>query len=356
MPMKALRLPGLLLLAVALLAACAGPAKGPSEQGLAIYFIDIEGGAATLIVTPAGESILVDSGVPGDRDPGRIVRTAREEARLRQIDHHIITHWDLDHYGGTEEIGRRIPILHYYDHGPSQAKPDPAYQKGYAAYVTIPEDRRRTLKPGDTIPLRSVPGGPPIELRILASNGQVIAGDRSNPPECPAHPGKPDAMNDNAGSIAFVLAYGLFRFYDGADLLWNFEHRLACPENRVGPVDVFQVTHHGLALSNHPALIQALNPRVAIMNNGDRKGCDRAVLKTLKESPGLEALYQCHLNLGLPPEEQAPPHRILSRERQSACPGGAIVLRVSPDGSSYTVSVGKDGRPERFETRSGGGR
>jgi hypothetical protein len=158
-------------------------------------------------------------------------------------------------------------------------------------------------------------------------------------------------MNDNASSLAFVLSYGRFRFYDGADLLWNFEHRLACPTPRVKPVDVYQVTHHGLPVSNNPALMKALDPRVAIMNNGDRKGCDPAVLESLRDLSGLQALFQLHLNLKVPPDRQAPAARIANREAEKACTGDNIVLRVAPDSRSYTVTVGRTGTPERFDTR-----
>jgi len=342
----------LVLAALAILAtSCAGPARPappPAARGLDIYFVDIEGGASTLIVTPAGESLLVDSGMPGDRDPGRIVRVAKELAGLERIDHHLITHWDIDHYGGTEQIGAMIPIARYYDHGPSAARGDARYEKAYAAYQRIPADRRRTLRPGDTIPLQKVENGLPLMLRVVASDGKVV-GD--NPPSCEAHPAKAERMNDNASSVACVLSYGPFKLYDGADLLWNLEHRLTCPKNYIGTVDVFHVTHHGLPVSNNPALVNALRPRVAVMCNGDRKGCDPSVLTALKGCPGLEASFQMHLSLKVPPEQQAPAARIANRLPETECPGEHIVLRVAPDGASYTVAAGSQATPERFETR-----
>ncbi len=347
--MKSLLGTGVLL--PAMLLACAGPGSPGPAHGLDIHFIDVEGGAATLIVTPAGESILVDSGMPGNRDPERIVRYAREQAGLSRIDHHLITHWDIDHFGGTEQIGALIPIVRYYDHGPTLAQEEARYRKAYDAYLQIPPGRRQVVKPGDVLPLRSTAGTPPLSLRVVAAHARVLAGSPPNPPDCPRHPGKPDAMNDNAGSIAFVLTYGPFDFYDGADLLWNLEHRLACPNPVLRPVDVMQVTHHGLPVSNHPALQAVLSPCVAIMNNGDRKGCDPEVLKTLKASPGLEAWFQLHLNLRLPSGEQAPASRIANREPAKDCKAEPIVVRVSPDGASYTVTVGKDGAGERFMTR-----
>ncbi len=337
---------------VLLLAACAGAGTPGATRGLDIHFIDVEGGAAMIIVTPAGESILVDSGMPGDRDPARIVRYAREDASLERIDHHLITHWDIDHYGGTDQIGRMIPIGRYYDHGPTLGKKeDPRYRKGYGAYLRTPAERRRTLRPGDTIPLRPVPGGPPLGLRIVAAGGELLGGPTPNPPSCATHPGKPGVMNENAGSVCFVLSYGAFDFYDGADLLWDQEHRLACPTPRVGPVDVMQVTHHGLPVSNNPALVNVLRPRVAVMNNGERKGGAPSVLETLKACPDLVAWYQHHLNLKLPPARQAPPHRIANRGPAKSCRAEPIVVRVAPDASTYTVTVGRDGKPERYETR-----
>jgi beta-lactamase superfamily II metal-dependent hydrolase len=339
------------ILLVAMAAACSGTDRPPApeaERTLDLHFIDVEGGASTLIVTPMGESILVDSGMPGDRDPARIVRVAREVAGLERIDHHLITHWDIDHYGGTEQIGASIPIGRYYDHGPAAGPGDARYRKAYAAYLAIPSERRRVLKPDDTIPLRRPSSGTPLVLRIVASDGKVVG---ENPPSCDAHPAKTDSMNDNAASVAFVLTYGPFKFYNGGDLLWNLEHRLACPKNFVGTVDLFQVTHHGLPVSNNPALVHALRPRVAIMNNGDRKGCDPSVLKTLRECPGLEALFQMHLNLKIPEDLQAPPARIANRSPEAQCPGERITVRVAPDGGTYTVTVGVRGRPETFETR-----
>src|SRR5262245_26963948 len=105
------------LLTVAMSLVALGAALAADKRGLEIYFIDTEGGAATLIVTPAGESVLIDSGNPGKRDAERIFKVASERAKLTQIDHHIITHWHLDHYGGVERFSALMPIQHYYHHG-----------------------------------------------------------------------------------------------------------------------------------------------------------------------------------------------------------------------------------------------
>src|SRR5947209_18652656 len=87
-----------------------------TKRGLDVYFVDTEGGAATLIVTPAGESVLIDCGNPGKRDAERINKTARE-AGLTAIDKLLITHWHLDHYGGVAHLSELIPIRKFYDRG-----------------------------------------------------------------------------------------------------------------------------------------------------------------------------------------------------------------------------------------------
>src|ERR1700693_3004470 len=94
------------------------PARSQTaSRTLDIYFIDVEGGAATLIVTPAGESLLIDSGFPGDRDAGRIAHVALEVAGIKQIDHYVTTHWHRDHVGGIPTLAKLIPVKNYYDHG-----------------------------------------------------------------------------------------------------------------------------------------------------------------------------------------------------------------------------------------------
>src|SRR5436309_1770857 len=101
---------------------------------LDIYFIDVEGGAATLIVTPTGQSLLIDTGFPGDRDAGRIAHAALEIAGLKQIDHCVITHWHRDHVGGVPTLSKLIPIKHYYDHGLPQTIASDMQAELIAAY------------------------------------------------------------------------------------------------------------------------------------------------------------------------------------------------------------------------------
>ena len=154
------------LLSCAVTAALISAASAADKRGLEIYFIDTEGGAATLIVTPTAESALIDSGNPGKRDAERIFKVASERAKLTQIDHHIITHWHLDHYGGVERLSALIPIKHYYHHGiPETLAEDPMnFPLLIRAFRQACSGKETRLKPGDTLPLKPIAEGPPLEL------------------------------------------------------------------------------------------------------------------------------------------------------------------------------------------------
>jgi beta-lactamase superfamily II metal-dependent hydrolase len=337
-------------LVATLLVSCAGDRAirldSVSQGGLAIFFIDVEGGAATLVVTPAGESILFDSGSPGGRDPGRIARVIREEAGLARIDHYVITHWHDDHFGGTRELAGLMPILHYYDHGPSV---EGNFAADFAWYLELSQGKRTILAPGDVLPLGSSPGTLPVRLVCLSSAGKTPAADAGAASPCPKHPAKESDPSDNAQSISMLLSFGAFRFLDCGDLTWNMEHRLVCPVNRVGAVDLFQVSHHGLALSNNPALIREIRPKVAIVNNGAKKGAEAEVLRTLGESSDLEGIYQLHERAGVDPKLQAPAARIAND--QDPCQGRNIRVDVDRRGSSFAVVVEGRDQANSFECR-----
>jgi beta-lactamase superfamily II metal-dependent hydrolase len=333
----------------------AGPGRADEPaRGLDVYFIDTEGGAATLIVTPARESVLIDCGNPGARDAERIGRTAKE-AGLDAIDHLIITHWHTDHYGGVEHLSALLPIRHYYDHGiPDQLQEDPQnFPLLIQAYKKATQGKSTTLKPGDELPLRQKDGAPPVRLRCVCGGGAVIP-DRPGAPENPVaqdHKPMPDDPTDNARSLGFVLSYGGFRFLDLGDLTWNKEYLLVHPTDKIGPVDVYQVTHHGLEISSNPVLLRTVRPRVAIFNNGARKGGHPQVTATLRRLPDIQAIYQVHRNVTVGAQENTDPRLIANEDEH--CQGEGIKLAVAADGKSYTVAVGSSGKPRRFATREG---
>jgi beta-lactamase superfamily II metal-dependent hydrolase len=269
-----------------------GP-KPRAADALEIYVADTEGGKAALFVSPSGQTVLVDSGNPGPRDGERILAMLND-AGVKQIDYLISTHYHVDHVGGLAELARRIPIAHYIDHGPnSEAKPQ--VQGFDAAYEELRAKARHTaVKPGDRVPVTG------LDWRIVTSAGQVLkaplpGGGRPNP-ACAQFQKKPDppAPDDNAASVGSVITFGQFRVVDLGDLLWNVEGELMCPNNPIGTVDLYMVTHHGLANSGAPPLVHGVRPRVALMQNGTRKGGAVATYEILRQSSGLEDIWQLH--------------------------------------------------------------
>jgi competence protein ComEC len=352
------RLPQLALVLTAVLGLCG--ADKPAKT-LDIYFIDVLGGAATLVVTPERESVLIDSGWPGqgDRDPMRIERVMREEAGLDHLDHLVTTHWHMDHFGGVEGLAKRVRIDHFWDRGlpdPNAADgdkaafpdgPKPGDPLGIA-YRKASEGKRKALNAGDKLVLKG-----PIEAIVLTSGGRVItpadAGSAPANPLCDSAPPdqKPDP-SDNALSLTLRFRFGKFDFLDCGDLTWNVEKKLVCPSDLIGPIDLFQVTHHGMDISNHPTLIRTIAPTVAIMDNGPRKGGSPATVKLLKSVPSIQAAYQLHKNAATGDEDNT--HSALIANNDPA--GGQFIhVSVSPDGARFTVECGANGPPRTFESR-----
>ena len=268
-----------------------------NRKTLDIYVVDVEGGNAVLFVTPAGESVLIDTGnaAPGaERDAGRIVAAAKD-AGITQIDHLIITHWHADHFGGVTELAQRIPIKRFYDHGANvQATPqtDEFLQKTYPAIYK--QAKHVVVKPGDKIPVNG------LDWTVVAAAGAVLktplaGAGKANPACADTKPMDADP-SENAQSVSSYITFGKFRVVHMGDLTWNKEMDLMCPNNRLGRADLFMVSHHGQAISNSPALVHGLAPRVAIMNNGTRKGGQPETMKVLHTSPGLEDLWQVHFS------------------------------------------------------------
>src|SRR5438128_10387619 len=286
----------LLVLAVAALAAAFPPAQNRTSKPLDIYVIDVEGGNATLFVSPSGESLLIDTGNAGPaaaRDAGRIL-AAIKDAGLQQIDHLIITHWHGDHFGGLAELASHTTIREFIDHGPNvqpAAAADEFLEKTYPFLYA--KAKHTVAKPGDKIPMAG------LGVRVVTSAGQTI-----KTPLPGAGAPNPYCANFKAGennaedpqSVGTHITFGKFRTVHLGDLTRNKEFELMCPNNRLGTVDVLLGLHHGQPSSNSEVLVHALRPRVAIMNNGTRKGGDPEVMKVIHSSPGLEDLWQIHFS------------------------------------------------------------
>ena len=283
------------LAVVSILMLSVASAAAQQRTTLDIYVTDVEGGNGTLFVTPAGESVLIDTGNANGavRDVGRIMDAVRD-ARITQIDHLILTHYHGDHFGGMEELSKQIPIKEFIDHGKN-------VQEGVGAdwerdvYPKLYAKGKHTIaKPGDRIALKGV------DWRIVSSNGEIIAptllpGANKFNPECAKFQGSDNNAEDPM-SVASYITFGKFHTAHLGDLTRNMEFKLMCPNTRLPPVDLFLGLHHGVETSNAEVMVHGLKPRVAIINNGTRKGGDPHTMMSVHTSPGLEDLWQIHFS------------------------------------------------------------
>jgi competence protein ComEC len=324
-----------------------------TDHRLDIYFIDVEGGAATLFVTPQGETLLIDSGYPdyGGRDRDRILEVLRNVAGKEMLDHAAVTHWHLDHYGNHAALAAEIKIGRFWDRGiPDDLREDAKFVERIADYRRASQNESTPLKVGDSLPLKS--GETPLSVKIVTASREVIPNTGSPNPFAERHVPKERDASDNAASLSFLLDFGTFRFLCCGDLTWNVEAKLVTPNNPIGKVDLFMVTHHGLPMSNNPAFVLAIDPRVAVMCNGPTKGGHPQTLKTLKEVKSLQHWYQLHRNVNVPDAEQAPREFIANHTTTQDCQRIWVKASVAPDGMSYTVQIGPEGTPRRYDTRS----
>ncbi len=322
----------LLLVAYPLMAA-------PAAKPLQIYFVDVEGGQATLIVTPQGQSLLIDTGWPGyeGRDADRIL-AATHQAGLKQIDYVLITHYHRDHVGGVPQLVDGIKVGTFVDHGPNLEDSEvtrtdyAAYEKAIAGHAHV------VVKPGWGLPLKGV------EVRVLSAAGDHITSPLPNAGQANSYcsSAQTEAADDteNARSIGVLITYGKFRFLDLGDLTKKKELELACPNNLLGKVDLFLVTHHGADLSNPKPLVWALHPRVAVFDNGPRKGASPAAWQIVHDSPGIEDVWQLHYAAGSDKSHNVAEDHIANVKEN--CEGKPLKVTAQSDGT-FTVSNSRNG-------------
>jgi competence protein ComEC len=346
-------MPLVVAIAAAAAMAAAAPAGSAAEarpRPLEIYWIDVEGGGATLIVTPAGESVLVDTGFPGGRDAARIREVATKAAGLTRIDHVVVTHLHRDHFGGVAELGALMPVGILHENGIDSAPEAERARPEVAPYRVAKVARREVVQPGQELPLAQAPGTPPLRLRVLAARQAVAPGPgRANAAVCKELSEKPRDASDNANSVVLVLELGRFRFFDGGDLTWNVEGKLVCPDDRVGPVDVYQTNHHGLDDASSAVLVRTLRPQVVVVNNGPRKGGGPATAALVKGVA--QAVYQVHRDLS-PGALNTDPARVANDKDSDACAGNHLRLTVDPGGEGYTVSVPATGHSQDYRVHA----
>lgn len=300
---------------------------------LEIFFVDVEGGQATLIVSPSGQSLLIDTGWRGfeGRDAARIMQAAKT-AKIKKIDYLLITHYHRDHVGGVQQLANQIKIVNFVDHGPN-VEDTKVVREDYADYIkAVQQGEHMVLKPGDTVPIKG------LSVKVLTAAGEHIQtplpGAGQPNPVCASTPKRDSDPTENAQSLGVLITYDRFRFLDLGDLTWNKELELMCPNNPIGTVDVLLVSHHGLNLSNSPALVDAVHPRVAIMNNGARKGGSPEAWQTVKNSPGLEDLWQLHYSVEGGKEHNVPDSFIANVAEQDA---GQYIKLTAEGNGSFTI-------------------
>lgn len=334
------------------LASVGSAMAGPKDGRLDVYWVDVEGGAATLIVTPAGESILIDTGNPGRRDADRITQAVTKEAGLTRIDHLIITHYHGDHFGGASFLAKNLPIGTVYDNGEFEGQTE----RPSKDYLEFKADKRVVINPGDALTLKQTGEGAKVSLRCIGTRQKVmepLEGTAENVAPCAELKTKDRDGSDNANSVVSLIEFGPWRFFDAGDLTWNREAQLVCPKNLIGKVDVYQVTHHGLDASNNPVVIRSLEPTVAVMNNGHTKGCLPEVFENLSQTKSIQAIYQVHKNLRPDGEKSNTAAELIANTEEPAdCKGHFIKLSVAPDGKSYTVAIPAHGHSREFKTRA----
>lgn len=335
--------------------------RAATDGRLHLFWIDSEGGGSTLVVTPTGESVLIDAGNPGGRDAARIHRVATQVAGLTRIHHLIVTHFHLDHFGGAAELAGLMPIDEIWDNGLPQADPDGRRESTWPltskSYRELNVRERHRVSPGTLVPLRTA--GTPLFLRCMIARQEVwkptpegVATWSPRTAVASTIPAKARDTSDNANSSAWVLGFGGFRFYDGGDLTWNAEASLVHPEILVPEVDVCQVTHHGLDVSNHPDLLRALNPRVTIMNNGPTKGTMAEVMQTLRALPDLRAQYQVHQNTRPDGATNNVADEFMANLGAAAeCEGHFVQASVASDGASYSFRIPARGHERTYPVR-----
>jgi competence protein ComEC len=343
--MKIMRRVNLMWLAMCtLVLALPAVAAAQMKNHLLIYSIDVEGGQSTLLVSPAGGSLLVDTGWPGNdgRDAKRI-RAAMQDAGIKRIDYVLITHYHTDHVGGVPELVKRVPIGEFVDHGPNQEDSDSTRQ-GYAAYLKAIEGKpRHSVDPGDTI---DVPG---LSVIVLTENGQHI--DRVpwiTPvpnPYCAGEKQWPDDPTENARSTGILVTFAKFRFLDLGDLTGKKEVELVCPNNPIGTVDLYLVTHHGMNLSNSRAIVDAVHPRVAIMNNGAHKAGMPKAWQTVHDSPGPIDLWQLHTAEGSDAAHNSPEWLIANPKGDG---DGAYLKVVASRDGDFSVTNSRTGQTKDY--------
>jgi competence protein ComEC len=312
---------------------------------LRAVFIDVEGGQATLFVSPSGQSLLIDTGwaTSDSRDTNRILAAA-QQLGVTKLDYVLITHYHSDHVGGVPQLASQIKIDTFIDHGPNREDSSDT-RANFAAYEKLAQGANRvTVKPGDHIPVTG------LDVEVVSADGETLQdalpGAGQSNPFCSSEPAPPDDNSENARSVGVMIMLGKLRVLDLGDLTKKKELALACPKNLLGTVDLLVVTHHGADGSNSRALVDAIHPRVAIMDNGAHKGANPDVWQIVHDAPGLMDLWQLHYAIDNGKDHNVAPDFIANLDENSD--GKSISVTADANGTT-TVKNDRNGFTKKYK-------
>jgi hypothetical protein len=312
------------------------PAAPPRD--LSIYFIDVEGGASTLVVTPAGQSVLFDAGWgrADNRDLNRIL-AAMKDAGVTRIDYLVLSHFHADHAGGVGPLAKAVHIGEFYDHGESVEPTNANTAQNYADYLAAAGSHRHVVQPGDKIPLTGV------DFRFVIAHAQTVAAPAGAPanPLCASYSAHAIDPTENAQSVGWVLESGKFRFAAVGDLSWNSQYPLACPANLLGRLDLVEAPHHASREDYLPMLWSATTPLAVVANNGSRKGGDTAAMAAIPRTTGLKDWWSLHRKFGADSAHNALEQFTANLSDTTDCAGAWIKASANADGS-FTLTNGRN--------------
>ena len=337
-----------------LLTAFLGVSQAPRADTLRVYVIDVEGGGATLVVAPSGQSMLIDSGSPGpaaERDSARIADAMRA-AGLTKINYLFTTHYDGDHVGGAPAANAVAHFERFFDHGEMDPKWERTAPAKTATAPTLPsrrqaDDRQRGRH--DSVWRRARGCGRVARHRVDQADQRRR---RRQFRYCRDAEVKAPNTTENSQTTGVLMSYRAFTFLDVGDLTWDKEMDLACPVNKLGRVSLMLATHHGFFndQSGAPALLWAMQPQVVIANNGPRKGLAAAAYERIQKTPGLEALWQSHLALANDAAHNASDEMIANVEPSTECKGHWIRVDAAPNGG-FVVTNGRNNVSKTYKAR-----
>jgi competence protein ComEC len=346
-----------------------------AEKSAQFYFVDVGHGNATFVISPSGETMLIDCGTSRTLDR---VYNFMQQNGIPKIDYLFVTHFEEDHMGAAAALSEKVPILNWVDHGESvtyeksdewwMGRRQPWFRPGtgkmdnerWERYIAArAKGHHIVVKPGDHVPIKG------IDALVVIGAGKGLTSPlkgagQPNPACAQSQPRLEDDAEDGQ-SLGVLISVGKFRFINLGDTDWNPSYRLFCPNNLVGTVDVYLVTHHAQSFSKSygenlkpvpggpdqklyywslsccsPAEVWGLHPRVAVLSmgaEGHKAGNDKA-MQTVDKSPGLEGMWMTEKIVAGGEAGHNPPDDYIANiggPRAEKVPG--IKLVAHPDGS-----------------------